>query len=209
MTKIYLIRSAQSEGNLYRIAQGHSDGNLTDLGRRQAEALGERFEGIPVDAVYTSDLYRARATACAIYKPKGVPVYHRSDLREVFLGSWEAVAWGNIAYRESEMVECFHTAPGKWKVDGAETAEQVYVRMVDSVRQIADENDGKSIAVVSHGFAIRLLLAYLLGIPLENAHDVPAMSNTAIAVIEADDGSLRLSEQDDPGCFEDERRRLR
>ena len=65
MTTIYLIRHAEAEGNLYRIAQGQHDSNLTDRGWRQVRALERRFADIPIDAVYASDLYRTRATASA------------------------------------------------------------------------------------------------------------------------------------------------
>ena len=43
MTEIYLIRHTQAEGNRYRMMQGFWDGEVTALGRRQAEALGRRF----------------------------------------------------------------------------------------------------------------------------------------------------------------------
>ena len=59
MTRIYLIRHAEAEGNLYRIAHGHEEGLITDYrGPRQIRALAQRFRDIPVDAVYASDLIR-------------------------------------------------------------------------------------------------------------------------------------------------------
>ena len=63
MTTIYLIRHAEAEGNVYRVYQGQHDTLLTETGKLQAQALGERFRDVHVDAVYSSDLYRAAATA--------------------------------------------------------------------------------------------------------------------------------------------------
>ena len=63
MTTIYLIRHAEAEGNLYRIAQAHANSSITDRGERQIQALARRFADIPIDAVYASDLYRTCATA--------------------------------------------------------------------------------------------------------------------------------------------------
>ena len=77
MTTIYLIRHAEAEGNLYRIAQGQANSSITDRGERQIQALARRFADIPIDAVYASDLYRTCATASAIYKPKGLPLHRR------------------------------------------------------------------------------------------------------------------------------------
>ena len=51
MTTIYLIRHAEAEGNLYRIAQGQDNSNLTDRGWRQVQALEERFKDVHIDAV--------------------------------------------------------------------------------------------------------------------------------------------------------------
>ena len=83
MTRIYLVRHAEAEGNLYRIAQGQYNSILTDRGWRQVAALGQRFAGIRIDAVYASDLYRTCATASAIYRPKGLELHRRRDLREI------------------------------------------------------------------------------------------------------------------------------
>ena len=77
MTKLYLIRHAEAEGNLYRIAQGQYNSIITDRGWRQIRALERRFAEIPVDAVYSSDLYRTCATASAIYRPKGLELHRR------------------------------------------------------------------------------------------------------------------------------------
>ena len=86
MTQIYLVRHAEAEGNLYRRIHGHYDSLITDLGYRQIAALAHRFESIHVDAVYSSDLFRTRTTAGAIYKPKGLPLVTRKALREVSMG---------------------------------------------------------------------------------------------------------------------------
>ena len=80
MTKIYLIRHAEAEGNLYRIAHGQEEGLITDYrGPRQMQALARRFRDIPVDAVYASDLIRTQTTAQAVYVPKGLPLHLEPD----------------------------------------------------------------------------------------------------------------------------------
>lgn len=54
MTRIYIVRHAEAEGNLYRRIHGQYDSLVTPLGRRQIAALAQRFREIPVDAVYSS-----------------------------------------------------------------------------------------------------------------------------------------------------------
>ena len=92
MTTVYLVRHAEAEGNLYRIAQGQDNSNLTDRGWRQVRALERRFADVHIDAVYSSDLYRTCATASAIYKPKGLPLIRERGLREISVGAWDGTA---------------------------------------------------------------------------------------------------------------------
>ena len=197
MTTIYLIRHAEAEGNLYRIAQGQKNSNLTDRGWRQVKALEKRFAPIHIDAVYTSDLYRTCATASAIYLPKNLPVHRVKGLREINVGQWEERTWGDI-YRESpEQMDYFSHQFHKWHIDGAETPRQVLDRMLDSVTAIARENEGRTVAVFSHGYAIRLLLAHLQGYTLETAGATPHGDNTAVSLLEYDGGAMHVVFRDD------------
>ena len=67
MTRLYLIRHAEAEGNLYRVAHGHCNGLITNYrGYQQIDALRERFRKVDIDAVYSSDLYRTQITARAM-----------------------------------------------------------------------------------------------------------------------------------------------
>ena len=197
MTKLYLIRHAEAEGNLYRIAQGQYNSIITDRGWRQVRALERRFEEIPVDAVYSSDLYRTCATASAIYRPKGLPLQRRRDLREICVGAWEQKTWGEIAREDPEQLENFTHRLHLWHAEGAETPAQVLERVLKAVREIAAENDGKTAAVFSHGCAIRLLLAELQGYSLEQLGQTPHGDNTAVSLLEAESGRLRVVFRDD------------
>ena len=51
MTRLYLIRHAEAEGNLYRLAHGHYDSLITERGYRQIAALRKRFADVPIEAV--------------------------------------------------------------------------------------------------------------------------------------------------------------
>ena len=197
MTKLYIIRHAEAEGNLYRIAQGQYDSILTDRGWRQVDALAKRFAAIPVDAVYSSDLYRTCATASAVYKPKGLTLHRRRDLREICVGNWELKTWGQIAREDPEQLENFNHRLHLWHTEGAETPLQVQSRVLAAVRQIAAENPGKTVAVFSHGAAIRLLLAKLQGYSLEELGRTPHGDNTAVSLIEAEGEDLRVVFRDD------------
>ena len=197
MTTIYLIRHAEAEGNLYRIVQGHRDSALTDRGWRQVKALEKRFEGVHIDAVYSSDLHRAMATATAISKPRGLITQGVPDLREIRVGEWEELTFGEIARRDAQLLENFGKHMEQWSVPGAESPQEVLDRAWKFLNRIAAENDGKTIALVSHGYILRLALSKIEGMTLEETGKVPHGDNTAVSLLEYDGGAFRLIFRDD------------
>lgn len=185
MTEIYLIRHAQSVGNLYRMMQGHWDGEVTDLGVRQIAALAERFRNVPVDALYSSDLYRARLTADAVRKYRELPLHTDRALREMNLGPWEGRFFGDLKHEEYDKMLAFVTDTMNWKMDGAETCVEVAERMVKAVGSIAAANDGKTVAIVSHGVSIRCFLGLILHDP-----NAPICTNTGVTHLFYENGSF-------------------
>lgn len=115
MTTLYLIRHAEAEGNLYRRIHGWYDALVTPNGLRQIEALEGRFAGVPVDAVYSSDLYRTETTAKAVYLPKGLSLHTDPGLREVHMGDWEDRPWGEIRETDGERLTLFNRSDPSWR----------------------------------------------------------------------------------------------
>ena len=207
MTEIYVIRHVQAEGNLYRHMQGHWDGDVTPLGRRQQEALSLRFRDIPVDAVYSSDLYRARFTAAAVTRFHPLPIRTDARLREINIGPWETVPFGNVIHDSPALIESFMHDPEHFQMPGAETYHQVRARAMEALREIAASNPGRTVVIASHGVTIRCLLTGLLGLSLNDTETVPICGNTAVSHLFYDDGvftvdylndSSHLSEAENP-----------
>ena len=105
-TKIFLIRHAEAEGNLFRVAHGQYDSTITPRGYQQLAYLRERFANEQIDAVYGSDLTRTWATASAVYVPKGLAFQPLPLLREIRLGVWEQKTWGEILRMDRQMYNC-------------------------------------------------------------------------------------------------------
>ena len=190
--KLYLIRHAEADGNLYRVAQGQDDSSVTERGMRQIKALEKRFEGIRVDAAYSSDLYRTCRTAAAVCTPRDLPLHRRRALREICVGAWERRPWGEIYREDPEQMMNFLQRLEDWHVPGGEAPEAVQARMLACLRDIARENPGKTVAVFSHGCAIRLTLAALLGKRIAKLSEVPLGQNTAVSLLEWDGGTFRV-----------------
>lgn len=184
MTKVYLIRHAEAEGNLYRRIQGWYDGLITENGQRQIQALQERFRNISIDAVYSSDLFRTMTTAGAVYKPKNLPLFTDVALREVHMGWWEDRPWAEIRRTDQEEFRQFRAASPDWKVSGGESFDEVRQRVGRELQKLALRHDGQTIAVFSHGTAIRNALTWLEGKPVEACLDRPHGDNTAVSLLE-------------------------
>ena len=198
MTKIYLIRHAEAEGNLYRIAHGQEEGLITDYrGPRQMQALARRFRDIPVDAVYASDLIRTQTTAQAVYVPKGLPLHLEPAFREVHMGVWEGLTWRQIETRWPLQMMEFNHQLDRWQVEGCETAQTVLDRYLPALRRVAREHDGQTVAIFSHGAAMRIVLGTLQGLPLAEIGQSPHGDNTAVSLIEAQGDDLRVVFRDD------------
>ncbi len=195
MTTIYLIRHAEADGNFYRRAQGQYDANITMLGRRQVAALAQRFRDVPVDALWSSDLVRTQSTASAILKyHPGLTLHTDPALREVDIGVWEGRPWGNIAREEPEQHGYFTGDPARWHVAGSEDYAAVQDRMERALLGLGDAYPGKTVAVVSHAFAIRALCSRLMGVPFGR---MPFGDNTSVTTLTADNGALRVEQYAD------------
>ena len=191
MTEIYLIRHTQAEGNVYHAMQGHWDGDVTALGLRQIDALAERFRTVKIDALYSSDLKRAMLTAEAIRRYRPMELHTSFELREINVGPWEARFFADVLHEQPYEAELFLHRAEEFYLPGAERYDDVRRRGAAALERIARENDGKTVAVVSHGVTIRCLLSHMLGKTL-NDPELPICGNTGVTRLFFEDGRYRL-----------------
>lgn len=197
-TTLYLVRHAEAEGNIARRCHGQYDSLLTKRGLEQAQVVGARFAAEPIDAVYSSDLWRARHTAMAIAEPHHLPVIERKALREIDMGEWEDKAWAELPVFQPELYDTWCNRPWLCRAPGGETIMEAGTRALEEMRRIAREQNGKTVVVVSHGSAIRGILTRALGLPDEEMMQVGWGDNTCVAkMIFHDDGSIDIPYRND------------
>lgn len=192
MTRIYLIRHGEAEGNIYRRAQGQFEGRISQKGLRQIDALAERFRDIPVDALYSSDLKRTMRTAKAITMYHPVPLQIEPRLRELDMGPWEDIPFGNLMRDYPEQMHWFNDDPERWYVEGAETFVQLKARLTAILTEIAERHDGQTVVCCSHGMAIRSFLSGVMNVPSGEIYRVPHGDNTAVSLLEYENGGFRV-----------------
>ncbi len=183
VTTVYLIRHAQAEGNEKQTFQGHRDGTISEMGRRQLEQLAEYGKTLPLEAIYSSPLSRALETAKAVNKYHRLPIFVRDGLIEIDGGDWEGVSWDRFPLDFPEENDAWENKPWLFRAPNGETMAEVYDRITDAVLEIVKENPGKTIAIVSHGCAIRNFLTFAKGLPLEGIAQTGWCDNTAVSKI--------------------------
>jgi broad specificity phosphatase PhoE len=150
MTTLLLVRHGETDWNADGRLQGHTDRPLNDYGRRQAETLAAELEGETFDAIYASDLARARETAEIVGERLHVPVELDPDLREKNWGSWEG-----LTPVERDRVEFV-----------GESTEQHQRRILGSLERIARRHPHGRVLVVTHGGSMRRVQAAAQGFAL-------------------------------------------
>ena len=205
MTKLYLIRHAEAEGNIYRRAHGHYNGQITGRGYLQIEQLCDRFADEKLDAVYSSDLTRARVTATALAESQGLPLNITDRLREVSVGIWEDLSWAEIAFTDPEMSVYFRNDPARWDIPCAENYENLCARITGVITEIAENHTGGTVAMISHGVAIRAFTCEVLGIQShmvgENAVHI---DNTSVMFLTYDNGKFTIEYSGDNSHLSEE-----
>ena len=166
-TRIFVTRHGQTEGNRDGLFCGHSETALTALGREQALALCRRLSGIPIAAVYTSDLSRAIETAALAFGGRGLAPRTDPGLRELCYGEWELQKERLIAKSHPEQFRLMRAEDPAWKPPGGETTLAVRLRMLAAFGRIAARHRHENVLVVTHGTAIQCLFAGILGMAPE------------------------------------------
>ncbi|MDY3619252.1 bifunctional histidine phosphatase family protein/GNAT family N-acetyltransferase [Agathobaculum sp.] len=185
-TTVYLVRHAEAEGNVYRRCHGQYDSLLTPRAYQQLPYLAKRFEPVHLDAVFASDLFRARTTAGAIAGQKGLAVEIRPVLREIDMGDWEDLTWAELPLFWPEKFAQWRARPWDAVPPHGESVMQAGQRMLDGVRELVREREGQTFAVVTHGSAIRGALCIAHGWPAEQMAEIGWGDNTCVAKFEFD-----------------------
>jgi probable phosphomutase (TIGR03848 family) len=186
MTTLLLIRHGANDLLGHRIAGRMPGVHLNAEGHRQAERLAERLDGLPIRAVYSGPLERARETAAPLAARLGLDVIILDAIGEIDFGHWTG-----------ESTEALYNLP-RWqrfnayrsgiRIPNGETMLEAQCRAVNAIERLQEEHPEDLVAIVSHGDVVKAALAYFLGVPLD-----------LFRRIEVDPGSLSIVELADWG----------
>ena len=162
--RLLLARHGETEWNARRVWQGHRDVPLTAVGREQAAALATRLAAERIDAVWTSDLARARETAEIVGARLGLVPRVTPLLREIDVGAWEGLDPAAIAAREPAVVAALDRGEDPPRGGTGETVAAFRARVVAAFDRACAATVGGTLLVVAHGGVNKVVVAHLLGV---------------------------------------------
>lgn len=191
MTRIIMIRHGQSLANAQRRFAGHSDFDLSELGKKQAEAAAQYLcKKEKVDVIYASDLLRAHNTALPFSKVYSLPINDTEELREIFAGEWEGLTTDELFEIYGDDFRVWRGDFSKARCTGGESVAELYDRIVPSVMRLAEQNDGKCILLATHATPVRAIEANARGLGREGIGDISFVKNSSINIFEYENGVI-------------------
>lgn len=192
MAELILVRHGVTAWNKVRRFQGRIDIPLDDEGREQAARAGLRLAREPVDAVYSSDLGRARQTAEAIASALSLPLRTDSGLRERNYGWFEGRTHDEIrrddpaAYDRWQARDPDFALPG-----GGESLATFHQRVQATLETMAQRHRGERVVAVTHGGVLDCAYRIASGLPISapRGHD---LLNASLNRIAWDDTGFRV-----------------
>jgi broad specificity phosphatase PhoE len=181
--ELHVVRHADAvpaSDDAFAVYDDYEAHPLSERGRAQARALGERFAELSLAAVYASPIRRARETAEAIASVAGVEIEDEPGVREIAIGPIEDARAMTMRAR-LEWLAMVAMRDGSWTgIPGTEPSHEVRARMLRALDAIAARHPGRRVAVVSHAGAINAAL----GAIMETAHDfVFPLANASVCVV--------------------------
>lgn len=189
---LYIVRHGQTDWNVQHITQGETDIPLNEEGIKQAQAMANNLKDIKFDAIFSSDLIRAKRTAEIITLEKQLAVETTQLLRERRYGKLNGQpyslmkgfndAWEDLSKKEKASYKPY---------EGYETDEETVSRLITFLREVSVISPGKTILVVTHGGLMRAFLNHIS----EAVYLSGAVPNLAYIKLESDGVDFYIKEK--------------
>jgi probable phosphoglycerate mutase len=166
MTTVLLIRHASNDYLTQNRMAGWQPIPLNEQGRSEAHALAQRLATVPLDAIYTSPIERARETANIIAQPHQLDVQVHPGLSEVNVGDWTDQTIPDL--QNTDAWKQMLARPFDFRFPNGESNVEVHARIVTTINALAAMHPHQIIALVSHADPIKMALAHYLGMDLNN-----------------------------------------
>ena len=194
MPLLLLIRHGENDFVKTGKMAGHTPGvHLNERGKQQAAELGETLKDVPLAAIYSSPLERAIETAEPIALGRELQIQVRQELIESDIGEWQGAEIKNTRkLPEWKMVQ---NQPSRFRFPGGESFQEMQTRLINEIEGIAKAHQPEDIvALVFHSDPIKLVVAYYLGMPLDNFQRI-SIDTASVTMLYVAPGGVSLVKQ--------------
>ena len=189
MTTFFLIRHASCNG-LGQTLWGRTPRVcLTETGRFQAQRLAERFNGLKLQAIYSSPLERAIDTAETLARSMNVEVKKSPALNEIDYGDWTGKTFEILS--TDERWRRYNARRSTTIIPGGESFLDVQNRVVRELDMLSHQHANAGVALVSHADVIRAAVAYFTATPIDMIERIE-ISPCSVSVLALDEESAKL-----------------
>ena len=200
MTLVLLLRHALTDATGKRLSGRAPGFHLSEAGRSQAEALGDRLRPVPLAAIYASPLERCVETAAAVAEGRSLDVRPAPDLLEVDYGTWTGRSMAQLV--RTKLWPRIQASPGAIRFPDGETLREAQLRAVSFLDTLSDHHPKKVVAVCSHADVIRLALAHYGGVHIDLFQRL-IVSPASVSAVLLGDRIPRIVRMNDTGSVQD------
>lgn len=189
MKKLILIRHGETDYGLQGKYCGYDDIPLNANGIKQANCLRAKLKKIRIDIVYSSDLKRAYQTAKIIFQNK--VIHKRKGLREIDFGQFSGLTFEEANRLYPDVYKIWLNNPANAKIPDGENLHNFAKRVKGSFNKIFKQNMKKTVALVTHGGPIKIVLLKILNQDLDKFWDIQ-QDLAALNIIEFRNGTAKV-----------------
>jgi probable phosphoglycerate mutase len=188
-TLVLLVRHGQTPTTGTVLPGRAPDLHLSDAGRAQAEAAAARLQGLPIDALYTSPLERARETAEPTERLTSLTASLDDGLLECDFGEWTGEKLTALA--KLPQWRTVQQAPSTFRFPGGESFVELQSRMIATMERLRAAHPGGVVVCFSHADPIKAILTHALGTHLDHFQRVD-VGTGSISAIQWPDGAAPI-----------------
>jgi probable phosphoglycerate mutase len=199
-TRLVLVRHAVT-AQTGPMLSGRTPGiDLSDKGREQAKALGERLARLPIDVVYASPIERTTQTATAVAEHHGLEVQPLPGVIEADYGEWTGGKLADLA--KTDLWKTVQLSPSRARFPNGESLAEMQSRMVVALEDVVARHRGQLVVVVSHADPIKAAIAHYTGVHLDLFQRI-VVSPASVTVFELGDHGAAMVKCNDTGSLDE------
>ncbi len=164
-TTLWFIRHGEVDADYVGSFVGRLDVGLSDVGRHQAQAIGEFLSAAGIEHIISSPRQRALRTAAPLAAHLDMEPDVRPAMAEMDFGEWEGLHWPQIVARDEAFAAKWQQDPTSIPCPGGESAGEFAQRVHAGLDELLDEFRGRNVALFAHAGVNRAIMSHVLGVP--------------------------------------------